>query len=323
MYAFHAATLVLAASAVVPILSAPLATRSTSDVVARDAFPLGARDPELSVNNIRDLLDSLNLRSEDVIAALYKRDGGIADSILPRSRIVKPFGRDTENDPSTLHGPIHTTDKRSTGKVFGRDTVSARDYSEPLDSLKRDGNDDPDGASTLRGPINTDGKRSTGKVFGRDTVSARDYSEPLGSLKRDGPVDDIQARSFFDDLGSFFSGAVDNGFLDDPNIALRSIADRRASANKFIKVLSKISSRDGVQTTTSRRDDSGRKLSRGDDLLSKLVRSLERDNLIDDIHARGFFDDLGSFFSDAVDNGFLDDPNIALRSIADRRAFAE
>jgi len=102
MYPFHVAILVLAASAVVPALSAPLASRQNPDALV-------ARDPAPSDEDIRDLLNHLNLRSEDIIAALSGRDGLLLNDFV-------------------LGNPI---DDGTMSRVANQRT--------PLDSLKRDG----------------------------------------------------------------------------------------------------------------------------------------------------------------------------------------
>ncbi|KAF8266903.1 hypothetical protein EI94DRAFT_120656 [Lactarius quietus] len=102
MYTSHFAIFVLAASAAVPALSAPLAI---ADVSARDASKLAARDPGFFGNDIRDLLKDFELRSEDDSAEL--------------------FGRDISN------APLHS---RHDNLVY---PISGREDSEFLDTLKR------------------------------------------------------------------------------------------------------------------------------------------------------------------------------------------
>ncbi|KAF8261573.1 hypothetical protein EI94DRAFT_1810058 [Lactarius quietus] len=227
MYALNVAVLVLAASAAAPALSAPIVN---ADVVARDASLLSARDPGPSSGDmidIRDLLEDLDLRSEDAVAELYKRAG--AGTTKAKGKAAKPAkgARDldlrSEVVVAELYGRARTGTTKAKGKA-AKPAKGARDLDlRAEDVIARDGN----------------------LVH---AISAREVSdsELLDFLTRDDLDDDLQARNILSTVGNPIERGADDvakGVKDvrstgekvEEDLIFRSIRDREASTDVSIE----------------------------------------------------------------------------------------
>ncbi|KAI9462902.1 hypothetical protein BJY52DRAFT_1255916 [Lactarius psammicola] len=119
MHASHVAILVLAASAASPALSAPLtyvsrargtpSVRATSNVVARDASPLAARDGDLFIRDLNDFFQSiptisgpLKLQNPNIVNA--EGSSPPAPALVARTIVDDAFNAITQLIPTNLLG---------------------------------------------------------------------------------------------------------------------------------------------------------------------------------------------------------------------------